>query len=65
MNRTNFVLGVMGSELRKSEIKFLMEGVYFKCSSERKKLYDQHKIFRLRGDDYILNQWLVSDIVLS
>ena len=63
MNRTTFVLGVMGSELKKSEIKFLMEGVYFKCSSERKKLYDQYRILRLRGDDYPLNQWLVNDVV--
>jgi len=65
MNRTISGFGVIGSELMKSEIKFLVEGAYFKYSSERKKLYDLHRMFRLRGNDYMLNQLWVNEIVLS
>ena len=59
MNRTISGFGVIGSELMKSEIKFLVEGAYFKYSSERKELYNLYRLFRLRGDEQMANElWI-------
>ena len=60
MNGTIIGYGVTRQELMASEIKFLFDGVYFKYSSERKELYNLYRLFRLRGDEQIENEFWIN-----